>query len=121
MGNEKSVLTNKQTKIEKNKTGRVIGRAEGAVFGKVVSKASLKRYPPGEALNEVKEGATQISEGRAFQAEEEQVQRPWGQSICHVHRLARRLELSEQQGSMVGDVKDRGVMGVKSAGPCRLW
>ena len=62
-------------------------------------KASLKRYPPGEALNEVKDRATQISEGRAFQAEEEQVQRPWGQSICHVHRLARRLELSEQQGA----------------------
>lgn len=31
-------------------------------------KASLRKSPPGEDVKEVKEGATQISGGRAFQA-----------------------------------------------------
>ena len=43
-------------------------------------KSSLKRQPPGETLNEVREGATQLSGVRAFQTGEEHVQRPWGQT-----------------------------------------
>lgn len=60
-------------------------------------KSSLKRYPPGETLNEVREGATQISGVRACRTGEEHVQRPWGQSS--VHGPARRLEPREQQGA----------------------